>query len=1818
MQRSFTRVGATLVAAFLAVQGTGSVTRVFADEAAVLTNTDSSSQMSSSPETVFVNKYGSKTERTQNFDSNWKFYLGDAAGAQNPTFDDSSWRSLNLPHDYSIEQEYSKAGEAESGYLLGGIGWYRKNFTIDESLKDQRVRLDFDGVYMNATVYVNGVEVGTHPYGYTPFSFDITDQIHFGKENTVAVKVNHQTPSSRWYSGSGIYRSVNLTTTNGVHVDLNGVSVTTPKLKENNTDTNIKTTVKNDSKQPKKITVVNTIFKKGDDATKNIGTKTSSEKTVAAGEVAEITNTIKANNPTLWDTEHPTLYTVRTEVKVGNEVVDTYDTDYGFRYTEFKKDTGFYLNGKAVKLKGVCMHHDQGALGSVANRDAMERQVKILKDMGCNSIRVTHNPAAKEFIDICNENGILVVEEIFDGWMHAKNGNSNDFSSWFNKKIEEGNKIMGKHADETWAEFDLKATLKRDQNDPSVIMWSLGNEIQEGAGGSGYEAKATELIKWGQEADPTRPLTVGSNALKNENGSGTHTNIGNQLDKVNGAVGTNYSDGNSYDKIHKLHPDWELYGSETASSVNSRGVYYTKGQDNASQQVSAYDTSKVPWGAFAKDAWFDVVTRDFVAGEYVWTGFDYIGEPTPWNGTDKGPKGTWPSPKNSYFGIVDTAGLPKDSYYFYQSQWNDDVNTLHILPTWNENGLVKNGGKVEVVAYTDAASVELWLTPEGSDKAEKVGDAVEFETKTTKAGHKYHVVKGKNDMYAKWQIPFRAGKLELRAKDETGKAITKAEGRSFVQTTGAANKIDLRVNHEAIDATGKDLAYVTISVTDAQGNIIPDAANNVKVEVTGNGTLVGLDNGCSPDHTSYKGTERKVFNGQGIAIVQSTDEAGTISVTASSEGLESKTIQVTTNAVPGDNTKKIKSFEYPRVYYVKTGTQPTLPTTLKATCTDKTTADVNVTWDEIPADKINTNGSFIVNGTADGVNVAVSVNMIDDVAALLNYSTTTMPNTVPTLPASRQAILPDGTVLSASFPVTWEQKDASSYGEVGSIVTVNGTAQAFGKTLPVTATVRVANETITIGDSVTKDAHLEQDIPADKQSDTLNAIKDGSTTIGDNNDGGANETCWSNWKNATQQGANNDPDAVLKFWYDTQQRIGNIVIHFARDNGAMQFPVANTTEIFVSENGQEGSWTKVEATEQIGEEKNRVKAYTYNLAQPVTATFVKVKVVAQNTKCVGITEVELKKAEGTYNTNTTAKFASLTIDGKEINVEELGGNEYCTPVTDATKVVATAKDNASLTVLPVHNNDIHMLLESEDHATVKKFTVRLGQPETLLPNDDSRDYPVAKITATAASSYPGTGNEGPASHVLDNNTNTHWHTNWSTNEAADVNKRTITLEMHPAEGEEYPVLDGMRYQRRQNGGKNGAVRDYKIECSMDGQKWEKVAEGQWDVENAGWQVARFTKPTQAKYVRLTGVHTVADSGNDKHMAIAELRVTYQQNTTPNPDPQPEPQPEAPKPVITGSAPSTQEGFGPEKAVDGNLETYWHSAYNEVLTDENRYFQLNFEKPYTVSKLTYVPKQGMDENNGDKNGTVTKYTVLYSLDGETWKEAAKGDWEVSDATKFAEFAEPVEAKYIRLVGNETFGVGGQNNKFMSAVEIGVETVAQPSPAPTEEPSVSPKPTAKPTAKPTVEPTAEPTAKPTAKPTAEPTAEPTDKPEKDDVIVTYTIGKKSVKVHVDDASKTMKEVLPKEVELKANQVFKGWFTEPNGKGTKIDLEQPVSAYANTKVKAIQGEVEVYAYIVDAATGNPSNDKRPATGDARSAMPWAFVLAGALAAGFVIKKH
>lgn len=1636
------------MATVLTVQGMGIPTAVLAADKPAVMSSDSDTQMSSEKENVYVNQYGSTTERSQNFDDNWRFYLGDASGAEQPTFDDSQWRQLSLPHDYSIEQEYTQSGEAESAYLLGGTGWYRKNFTLDKAMEGKEVRLDFDGVYMNATVYVNGHEVGTHPYGYTPFSFDITDYVKVGEVNTIAVKVDHKTPSSRWYSGSGIYRSVYLTTTDKVHVDLNGVKVETPDLAKGNQNTNIKTTVLNESDAEKAVTVTHTMFEKGKDT--KVGEVTTESKTVAAGQSVDVEATMNVKDAKMWSPESPNLYTVRTEVKVGEDVVDTYETEYGFRYFSFDTEKGFSLNGKNVKLKGVCMHHDQGALGAEANRRAIERQVEILKEMGCNSIRVTHNPAASALIDVCNEKGMIVIDEFFDGWMFHKNTNSNDYATWFNKTIEEGNQILGAEENMTWAEFDLKATVGRGQNDPAIIMWSLGNEIQEGAGGSGYDEKAAELIQWTKEVDDTRILTIGSNAVKGAvgNANNEHIQIANQLTEVGGASGTNYSKGDSYDSLHRTYPKWNLYGSETASAVNSRGVYTTKQSNklDSEKQLTSYDKSAVGWGAVASSAWYDVITRDFVAGEYVWTGFDYLGEPTPANGTGPGAATSWPSPKNSYFGIVDTAGLPKDSYYFYQSQWNEDVNTLHVLPTWNEDSLMKDSsGKVEVVVYSDAAKVELKLN-------DKVVGTQEFEKKTTDAGYTYQTVKGKSghtSMYMTFDVPYEEGTLEAVAYNEKGEVIEKTEGRSVVKTTGEAKKLKATADRKEITADGKDLVYVTVDVTDKDGNIVPNAKNNVKFDVKG-GTLVGVDNGKQADHQSYQDDNRNAYNGSLVAIVQATDKAGEISVTASSKDLESATVKVTAKASEEAEETHIESFEYSRVFYVKTGEKPVLPAKIKANYSDGTSKEVDVKWGEITEDQTNKAGSFVAGGTAEGCNVSVVVNMIDEVAALLNYSTTTSQNTKPTLPTSRQAVMPDGTILSAAFPVTWETKDASAYAKPGEIVTVNGTADVFGSKLDVTATVRVAEEKIEIGDSVSGAAKLTQDIAQEDQSDTLDAIKNGSTTIGNNSDGGPNEDCWSNWANSTKKG---DKDAEITFEYDTQQRIGQIVIHFSRDNGAMQFPAAGTTEIYVSETGKD-DWTKVEAKETIGTENNRVKAYTYEIA-PTTATFVKFKVVSPADKqCVGITEIELKKAVGTFTTNTTAKLAEVKIAGKAIPEAALSLSSYSTPETDASKVEAKTADNAALTVLPVKDKVIRMIMESEDHNVRNRFEVRLDEEESILPGDDSRDYPIAQMSVTAASELnPASGNEGPAKFVLDNNTNTHWHTNWANgNNAADIAKRVITLEMKPQEGEDYPTLDGLRYLRRQGNSKNGAVTEYKVEYSMDGSAWKTISTGTWDKDNADWQIALFDEPVQAKYVRLTGVHTYADGGNDTHMSAAELRV---RTTDAAVDPEPEPgDTEIYDPgKTTATAGSVQANFGPEKALDDNMGTWWHSSWNPVggtLAEKDRWFQLELDEPQTITKFIYTPKNGNSTSGGEKNGTVTKYRVECSDDGETWKSVSEGEWPVEDGAKEAVLKTPTTTKFIRLVGVETYGVGNQMNKFMSAAEVRVEvqTTETPDPTPKE--------------------------------------------------------------------------------------------------------------------------------------------------------------------------
>lgn len=1218
-------------------------------------SSDSSNQMASEEEFVYLNAYDADT-RTQDFDQNWKFYLGDVENAQDPAFNDSAWKSISLPHDYSITQDYTQSGEAESGYLPGGTGWYRKSFSIPNA-KGKRVRIDFDGAYMNAVVWINGHKLGTHPYGYSPFSFDITDYLKYDQDNIIAVRTENKIPSSRWYSGSGLYRDVELTITDPVHVDLNGTKIETPNLEDEigggAVTVSVKTTLRNDGDTSANVTLKQSVIPKSSpDLANAIGTAEQGDISIAPGTAKDISDTIQADHPNLWTLDDPNLYLLRTQVIRDGQVIDTYDTEFGFRYFKFDPNTGFSLNGTKMKLKGVAMHHDQGSLGSAAYHRAMERQVEILKQMGCNAIRVTHNPADKELMEICNEKGMLVVEEAYDTWLYPKNGNVNDFSKWFNVPIEDGNTIEGGTPGMLWSEFDLKAFMKRDQNDPSLIMYSLGNEVMEGISGdtSRIPPTAQQLITWAREVDTTRPVTIGDNKLKD--GNTQSTQMGAELAAVGGEVGLNYASGDQLDARHREHPDWNLYGSETASAINSRGVYKNNLNHSPVYELTSYDESTVGWGKVASDAWYTVLTRDYMAGEFVWTGFDYIGEPTPWNGTGPGAVEDWPSPKSSYFGIVDTAGFPKDSYYLYQSLWNDEVHTLHILPAWNSNVVSKDSdNKVKVVVYTDAPSAELFFTPKGSDTPRSLGRKT-FTQKQTADGYTYQIYEGADqsykedeNLYLSWMVPYEDGTLTAKAYTtaDGNTEMTDTQGRSTVTTTGAPAKLSASVDRDSIVADGKDLAYVTVDVTDENGNLIPDASNRIKFTVEGDGELIGVDNGNEADHDSYQADSRKAFSGKALAIVRSTGAAGSFTLTASAPGLRSSSVTVTTTQAPKKPGSEggITGYSISKHYYVKTGTMPELPTAVTVHNADGTDGRQNVTWSSIPEEEIQTNGSFIVRGTLEnGIPVSVTVNMIEGIAALLNYSCAVQTGGAPALPASRPAVMMDGEVINVQFPVTWEDVDSSSFDSPG-MVHVNGTSQVFGKDLQVSADIRVSNEEISVGSNVAPNAMtLKEDTPQAQKSDTLTAVIDGSTAYHPVSEDETNVSCWTNRKYAQAGGTKSE----LTFAYATAERLKQSVIYFVDDGSQAQPP--SQAEFYYSLGGtSDHDWINIPAAVQPGTETDQVIPYTYTFNSPVNAVLLKIVVTnagetaGMGTKpYTGITEIQLNRAVGSFTQYLTLSW----------------------------------------------------------------------------------------------------------------------------------------------------------------------------------------------------------------------------------------------------------------------------------------------------------------------------------------------------------------------------------------------------------------------------------------------------------------------------------------------------------------------------------------------------------------------------------------------------
>lgn len=784
----------------------------------------------------FASCTSSSNNRIEKFTQDWKFTLGDSAVFNQPDYNDAHWRTLNVPHDWSIEGAFSKDNPATvgGGALPGGIGWYRKTFTIPASQQGKLVFIDFDGVYWNSEVWINGHYLGKRPNGYISFRYDMTPYVKFGDKNVIAVKVdNSQQPNSRWYSGSGIYRNVWLVYNNKTRVDHWGTFITTPEINDKGAKVAVKTTVINSDKEDQNITLQTSIY---DAAGKEIA-QTSKELLIPQNQTVIVGQNLSVSNPTLWSIENPYLYKAVSKVLNGNKILDVYETPFGIRSFHFDAEKGFSLNGKPLKIQGVCNHHDLGCLGAAINSRAIERQLEILKKMGVNAIRTSHNPPAPELLDLCDKMGFIVMDEAFDMWKE--------------KKIEYGYSL---YYDE-WHQRDLQDMILRDRNHPSIMIWSIGNEIIEQWDSTGIPM-AQELASIIKKLDTTRPITAGMNP----------PNEYNNLVKSDALdlIGYNY-DHKNYEAFPKNFPGKIFISTEAASALASRGHYDMPSdsirrwpirwdlpfkEGNPDHSVSAYDNVSAPWGSTHEETWKIIKKHDFLSGLFIWTGFDYLGEPTPYE---------WPS-RSSYFGIVDLAGFPKDAYYLYQSEWTKEP-VLHIFPHWNW----QPGQTIDVWAYTNCDEVELFLNGKSLGTKRKQGE----------------------DLHLMWRLNFEPGTLKAIGRKD-GKEILTQE----IKTAGAPAKIILQADRSTIKSDGEDLSFVTVRIEDADGNLVPNADNLVHFKIEGEGFIAGVDNGDQTSMESFKANQRKAFNGLCLAVVQSSGKAGNIILTASSEGLQASKIML--------------------------------------------------------------------------------------------------------------------------------------------------------------------------------------------------------------------------------------------------------------------------------------------------------------------------------------------------------------------------------------------------------------------------------------------------------------------------------------------------------------------------------------------------------------------------------------------------------------------------------------------------------------------------------------------------------------------------------------------------------------------------------------------------------------------------------------------------------------------------------------------------------------------------------------------------------------
>ncbi len=775
------------------------------------------------------------SERKQSFDNNWKFFLGDTIGAGSKDFNDKEWRSLDLPHDWSIEGkiDINNPTRGAGGYYPAGVGWYRKIFSIPEDWEDKKIYIYFEGVYMNSEVFVNGESLGVHPYGYTSFRYNLTPHLVFGKENSIAVRVdNSQEMNSRWYSGSGIYRHVWLMVNNPVHVAQWGTVVTTPEVASESATVQVRTLIENESENPRKVTVNISVLDKN---LKEAG-KGTTEIELPAQCQKEVLQTINVTNPLLWNLESPDLYKAKIQVLNGRKVIDETNTNFGIRTIKYSAENGFQLNGKTVIINGGCVHHDNGCLGAAAYDRAEERKVELLKAAGFNAVRTSHNPPSEAFLDACDRLGLLVMDESFDCWHIGKN--TYDYARFFDK----------------WWQHDIEAMVKRDQNHPSIIMWSIGNEIPERREPQAIET-AKMLVDAIKKIDDTRPIT-------------------------SAVVGW----GN----------DWYIFDSLFAAQDIAGYNYHLNSAPDDHQRVPSriiVHTESYPNNAFAN--WKLVTNNNYVIGDFVWTAIDYLGESGigRWYYTGETPGEHWENEffpwHGAYCGDVDLIGWRKPISHYRSMLYNDDeklymavrepepeakeikLTWWSVWPTWESwtwPGF--EGRNIQVEVYSKYPKVRLYLN-----------NKLIGEQATTK----------EQQFKATFSVPYAPGLLKA-----VGVVDEKEVESSTLQTAGDVVKINMTADRKEVLANGQDLSFITIELTDKNGVHQPNASNLLQFKIEGPGIIVGVDNADLKDTSSFNTDSRKAWKGRALVVVKSTRKAGVITLTASSQELDDAVVSIQT------------------------------------------------------------------------------------------------------------------------------------------------------------------------------------------------------------------------------------------------------------------------------------------------------------------------------------------------------------------------------------------------------------------------------------------------------------------------------------------------------------------------------------------------------------------------------------------------------------------------------------------------------------------------------------------------------------------------------------------------------------------------------------------------------------------------------------------------------------------------------------------------------------------------------------------------------------